>query len=143
MIWQVAAFSGVEVLTDCIMSNHLGRPSASEHVLLRVPECVNISDVELLHRYRILYPKPTQYQTASIALMEQTLAAGSEEALAIRKRLLARMEDVSEYMKSVKQRFSVWYNHNHSHQRKGSFWNVRFKSVLVEGKGNPLQRMAA
>ena len=29
MIWQVAAFSGVEVLTYCIMSNHLGRSSAS------------------------------------------------------------------------------------------------------------------
>jgi REP element-mobilizing transposase RayT len=29
MIWQVAAFSGVEVLTYCVMSNHLGRSSAS------------------------------------------------------------------------------------------------------------------
>ena len=31
MIWQAAAaaFSGVEVLTDCVMSNHLGRSSAS------------------------------------------------------------------------------------------------------------------
>jgi REP element-mobilizing transposase RayT len=134
MIWQVAAFSGVEVLTYCIMSNHF-------HVLLRVPESVDMSDAELLRRYRILYPKPTQYQTASIALMEQTLAAGGEEALAIRKRLLVRMGDVSEYMKSVKQRFSVWYNR--SHQRKGTLWNERFKSVLVEGKGNPLQTMAA
>ena len=38
MVWQVAAFSGVEVLTDCIMRKHLGRfcgPVASEHVLLR------------------------------------------------------------------------------------------------------------
>ena len=134
MIWQVAAFSGVEVLTYCIMSNHF-------HVLLRVPESVNVSDAELLRRYRILYPKPTKYQTASIALMEQTLAAGGEEALAIRKRLLVRMGDVSEYMKSVKQRFTVWYNR--SHQRKGTLWNERFKSVLVEGKGNPLQTMAA
>ena len=73
--------------------------------------------------------------------MEQTLAAGGEEALGIRKRLLVRMGDVSEYMKSVKQRFSVWYNR--SHHRKGTFWNMRFKSVLVEGKGNPLQAMAA
>jgi len=30
MIWQVADFSGVEVLTYCVMSNHF-------HVLLRVP----------------------------------------------------------------------------------------------------------
>jgi hypothetical protein len=38
MIWQVAAFSGVEALTYCVMNNHLGRSSASEHVLLRVPK---------------------------------------------------------------------------------------------------------
>ena len=106
-----------------------------------MPESVNISDEELIHRYRILYPKTTKYQTASIALLEQMLAAGGEEALVIRKRLLVRMGDVSEYMKSVKQRFSVWYNR--SHQRKGTLWNERFKSVLVEGKGNPLQTMAA
>ena len=31
MLWQVADFSGVEILTYCIMSNHF-------HVLVRVPE---------------------------------------------------------------------------------------------------------
>jgi REP element-mobilizing transposase RayT len=134
MIWQVADFSGVEVLTYCVMSNHF-------HVLLRVPEPASISDQELLRRYRILYPKPTKYQTASIAVLEQQLAAGGEEAEAIRQGLLARMHDVSEFMKSVKQRFSVWYNR--THQRRGTLWAERFKSVLVEGRGNPLQAMAA
>ena len=134
MIWQVAAFSGVEVLTYCVMSNHF-------HVLVRVPEAVNVSDVELLRRYQILYPKPTQYQTASIALMAQELAAGGEAAEAIRQRLLVRMGDISQYMNALKQRFSVWYNR--SHQRTGTLWNERFKSVLVEGRGNPLQTMAA
>jgi hypothetical protein len=106
-----------------------------------VPEAVNISDAELLRRYKILYPKPTQYQTASIALMAQELAAGGEAAEAIRQRLLVRMGDISQYMKALKQRFSVWYNR--SHQRTGTLWNERFKSVLVEGRGNPLQTMAA
>ena len=44
-------------------------------------------------------------------------------------------------MKAVKQRFSVWYNQ--SHRRYGTLWAERFKSVLVEGKGNALQTMAA
>jgi hypothetical protein len=44
-------------------------------------------------------------------------------------------------MKAVKQRFSVWYNR--SHQRYGTLWAERFKSVLVEGQGNPLQTIAA
>jgi hypothetical protein len=51
------------------------------------------------------------------------------------------MGDISEYMKTVKQRFSIWFNK--SHQRYGTLWADRFKSVLVEGAGNPLQTMAA
>jgi hypothetical protein len=73
--------------------------------------------------------------------MEAHLRANEEEGEAIRKKLLARMGDVSEFMKAVKQRFSVWYNR--SHQRYGTLWAERFKSVLVEGQGNPLQTMAA
>ena len=76
-------------------------------MLVRVPEAVNISDAELLRRYQILYPKPTQYQTASIALMAQELPAGGEAAEAIRQKLLVRMSDISQYMKALKQRFSV------------------------------------
>ena len=44
-------------------------------------------------------------------------------------------------MKTVKQRFSIWFSK--SHQRYGTLWADRFKSVLVEGSGNPLQTMAA
>ncbi|MFU8848066.1 MAG: transposase [Opitutales bacterium] len=134
MLWQVADFCGVEILTYCVMSNHF-------HVLVRVPVVEGISDQELLRRYRVLYPKPTKYQTASIALLEKELAKGGEEAEAIRRKLLARMGDVSEFMKTVKQRFSVWFNR--SHERFGTLWAERFKSVLVEGRGNPLQTMAA
>ncbi|HKK18031.1 MAG TPA: transposase [Opitutales bacterium] len=134
MLWQVAEFSGVEILTYCIMSNHF-------HVLVRVPEGQGISDAELMRRYKVLYPKPTKYQEASATQMAKTLEQGGEEADAIRGKLLARMSDVSEFMKAVKQRFSVWYNR--SHQRYGTLWAERFKSVLVEGQGNPLQTMAA
>ncbi|MFT4901596.1 MAG: putative transposase [Lentimonas sp.] len=133
-VWQVADFSGVEVLTYCIMSNHF-------HVLVRVPEPVSVSDAELLRRYLVLYPKPTKYQEASIAQVSLTLAAGGEEAERVRRQLLARMADVSEFMKTLKQRFSIWYNR--LHERYGTLWAERFKSVLVEGQGNPLQTMAA
>ncbi len=51
------------------------------------------------------------------------------------------MSDVSEFMKTIKQRFSVWFNR--THKRYGTLWADRFKSVLVEGSGNPLQTMAA
>lgn len=134
MIWQVADFCGVEVLTYCVMSNHF-------HVLLRVTEQGEVSDEELLRRYRVLYPRPTKYQTASIKVMRAHLQAGGDRAEGIRKRLLARMGDISEYMKSLKQRFSIWYNQ--AHGRYGTLWAERFKSVLVEGRGHALQTMAA
>ena len=42
------------------------------------------------------------------------------------------MHDLSEFMKTLKQRFSIWYNRNHD-KRLGTLWTERFKSVLVEG----------
>jgi len=134
MLWQVADFGGVEILTYCIMSNHF-------HVLARVPEKIRLSDAELLRRFKVLYPKPTKYQTAEFARVEQSLLSGDADAEAIRDKLLARMGDLSDFMKTVKQRFSVWYNRKHN--RHGTLWMDRFKSVLVEGEGNPLQTMAA
>jgi hypothetical protein len=95
----------------------------------------------LIRRYRVLYPKPTKYQEASAVLMASQLQLGGNEAEVIRRKLLARMSDVSEFMKTVKQRFTTWYNK--SHQRYGTLWADRFKSVLVQGEGNPLQTMAA
>jgi REP element-mobilizing transposase RayT len=134
MLWQVAEFCGAEILTYCVLSNHF-------HVLLRIPEQGVLSDAELMRRYKVLYPKPTKFQSASTKVLEAQLQAGGEAADEIRRKLLARMGDVSEFMKTVKQRFSVWFNK--SHQRYGTLWADRFKSVLVEGKGNPLQTMAA
>ncbi|NBB80564.1 MAG: transposase [Verrucomicrobia bacterium] len=134
MLWQVAEFSGGEVLTYCLMSNHF-------HVLIDFPEEPSLSDQELMRRYRVLYPKPNKYQLASARALERKLAAGGEEAEAIREQLLARMGDVSEFMKTLKQRFSIWYNQKHG--RFGTLWSERFKSVLVEGRGFALQTMAA
>ena len=134
MLWQVAEFSGGEILTYCVMSNHF-------HVLLHFREEGALSDRELMRRYRILYPKPTKHQTATARVLERKLTCGGEEAVKIRKKLLARMGDVSEFMKTFKQRFSIWYNQNHD--RFGTLWAERFKCVLVEGRGFALQTMAA
>ena len=133
-LWKCAEFSGVEILTYCIMSNHF-------HVLVLVPHVEGVSDDELMRRYELLYPKPTKYQQASIKVMKAHLKENGAEAKKIREKLLKRMHDVSEFMKLVKQRYSVWYNKTHN--RYGTLWADRFKSVLVQGAGNPLQTMAA
>jgi putative transposase len=41
LLWQQAAFSGLEVITYCFMSNHI-------HLLLRVPVQSRLSDAELV-----------------------------------------------------------------------------------------------
>ncbi|MFW5874297.1 MAG: transposase [Verrucomicrobiota bacterium] len=142
MLWQVADYSGVEVLTYALMGNHF-------HVLVRVPEPTEIPDKELMRRWRVLYPKPTKYEAAKAEVLEAMLAearsTASEEARekaeAFRRRHLARMHDVSQFMKTLKQRFTIWFNKTNG--RFGPLWSDRFKSVLVEGRGNPLQTMAA
>jgi len=134
MIWQVADFCGIEVLTYAVMGNHF-------HVLTKVIPQQEVPDAELVRRCGVLYPKPGKYQDLSAKTVEKTLKEGGEEGEVLRRRLLARMGNLSAFMKTLKQRFSVWYNH--THDRFGTLWAERFKSVLVEGHGHPLQTMAA
>ena len=140
-LWLVAEFCGVQILTYAILSNHF-------HVLVRVPQKVDVADVELLRRYALLHPKPTRYQTARLAAIKAALDAdpatepeAAEQARAWRHRQLTLMGDVSAFMRLVKQRLAIWFNK--SHQRFGPLWCDRFKSVLVEGKPRLLETMAA
>jgi hypothetical protein len=69
---------------------------------------------------------------------------GGENAKKLREQLLARMGDVSEFMKTLKQRFTIWFNRNH--KRFGPLWAERFKSTIIEGTRNhhfALQMVAA
>ena len=57
---KVVEFSEVELLTYTIMSNHI-------HVLVRVSSRTkDISDLELLRRYKVLYPEPTPHQPSDL-----------------------------------------------------------------------------
>jgi putative transposase len=121
-LWQVADYCGVQILTYTIMDNHF-------HVVLRVPLLTPVSDTELLRRYHVLYPKPTQYQSARLDVIAAQLATNGPDALEWRKRQLRLMGDVSQYMKLLKQRFSIWFNR--AHHRFGTLWAERFKSILL------------
>ncbi|HKB91305.1 MAG TPA: transposase [Opitutaceae bacterium] len=129
-----AEYCGVEVLTYVILSNHF-------HIILRVSQKTLLSDEELLRRYRVLYPKPTKYQTARLEVIRAQLKTGGKEADTWRRRQLAQMGDLSSYMKLVKQRFSIWFNK--THRRYGTLWAERFKSVLVEFGSGALRTSSA
>ena len=74
-------------------------------------------------------------------MLEDLLKKGGAEADSLRKQLIARMGDVSEFMRTLKQRFAIWFNK--SHQRYGPLWSDRFKSVIVENDPIVLKTMAA
>ena len=134
MIRQVADYTGVTVLTYTLLDNHF-------HLLLRVPQKSPIPDEELLRRFRVLYPKPTRYETRRLEAIQAQLRRNSPEAVAWRKQQLALMGDLSQYMKLVKQRFTRWFNRRH--HRFGTLWAERFKSLLIESENQAIESVAA
>lgn len=54
---------------------------------------------------------------------------------------MALMGDVSQFMKLLKQRFSIWFNKNRN--RFGTLWAERFRSVLIECSEHVLATVAA
>jgi REP element-mobilizing transposase RayT len=133
-LWQTADYCGVRILTYALMSNHF-------HVLVRVPLKTDLPDDELLRRHDALHPNLTRLQAARMKLVREQLKTGGPEAAKWRKQQLALMCDISPFMKLLKQRFSILFNRTHN--RKGTLWSERFKSVIVEGRGNVLSTMAA
>jgi REP element-mobilizing transposase RayT len=127
-------FSGCRVLSYCLMSNHI-------HILLEIPPMAagGISDEELLKRLSAIWSE------AAVAALAKELGDAREaedEALAatIHARHTYRMHCLSEYMKTLLHRFTCWFNR--THQRTGTLWEQRFKSVIVES-GIAARTMAA
>jgi len=66
---------------------------------------------------------------------------GGEALERVRAKYLRRMWDLSEFMKTLKQKFTGWFNRKHA--RVGTLWESRFKSVVVEGSWQCLLKVAA
>jgi REP element-mobilizing transposase RayT len=127
-------FSGCRVFSYCVMSNHF-------HILLEVPPMPEggISDEELLKR---LSAVQTEAVVAVVAkeLAEARTAGHEKRVEEIHARYSYRMHSLSEFMKTLLQRFTRWFNR--THQRSGTLWEERFKSVIVES-GIAARTMAA
>ncbi|MCC5838871.1 MAG: hypothetical protein JJT96_02015 [Opitutales bacterium] len=131
-----AAFAGMEVLTYCFLANHF-------HIFVRLDpkETETLDDAGLVTRFRALYGGT---RCASLGLdaddLEVILKKNGDSAEGIRRRLKARMGEVSVFMREVKTRFTFWYNRKRG--TVGTFWAERFRSVIVEAD-TEAQRMVA
>ena len=129
---KLAAFCGIEVITHAILDNHW-------HCLLHIPERKELSDEELLARLRLIWDRQQVGEVEQ--RMERFKGYETPRAYeAERAKHLDRMYDLGEYMKAVKQQFTRWYNRRKG--RKGTLWEARYKSVVVEGARDPLLTMA-
>ncbi len=118
-MWRLAGFLQIEILDYVVMSNHY-------HQLIRVPGVVKLSDRELLERLKAYYGE----ESLEVMIFEDAREGGEDVVAPLRMRYLKRMGNISEFEKVLKQGFSSWYNRRHN--RRGTLWMERFKSVLVE-----------
>ena len=127
-------FSGVRVADYCVMDNHF-------HILVKVPKRQPVDDAELDWRVAVLYG-----ETKAAAIIRRWKdISGTEGGDAIVRRerdaLRARMYDISGFMKTLKQRFSLWYTTHHGNL-EGSIWQGRFHSTLVENSAGALSAVS-
>lgn len=125
-------FSAVDVLTFAVLDNHF-------HILVRVPEREDEREEALLERYRALYGETRA--TALEARWKWLRDCGRGKTVdAEQTALKRRMYDVSEFVKTLKMRYSISYNTRTG--RTGTLWEGRFKSVLVEPHSPAIRKVA-
>ncbi len=127
---------GVEVLTFCIMDNHF-------HLLVRVPHRPEGFDVPLevvvARLDRALGEESAELMHRNLEFWQTTKNWEAIEAW--RKRQVDRMFSLSEFMKAIQLRFSRWFNLRNG--RRGTLWEGRYTSVIVEEEERALRTIAA
>ena len=128
LLCSAAAFSGVEVLDFALMGNHF-------HLLVRVPVAKPVPDDELERRVRALYGenRGDRLLKSWANWIEKGESSRVEEAKA---KLIRRMYDLGEFVKTFKENFSRAFNRQTGHT--GTLWETRFHSVLVATEWNTL-----
>ena len=107
LIKQLSRVYFAEVLGFCLMGNHF-------HLLVRMHPEDKYSDDEIKTRHSLYFGDDKKG-----VLTDGQLPYFRE-----------KWENLSEFVKEIKQGFSRFYNRRH--HRKGFFWSERFKSVIVE-----------
>ncbi|MBR5549481.1 MAG: transposase [Kiritimatiellae bacterium] len=121
---KAAEFSGIKLVAFAVMDNHY-------HILCKVTRsCDPVPQEEVVRRVGIL--KGTKAAEFLAEHWRELAAAGFDATLESElNRYRARMNDISEFMKTMKELYAIWYNREYDYC--GSIWSGVFKSTMVEG----------
>jgi putative transposase len=132
---EYEAFCEVQVLTYCVMDDHF-------HMLVKVPKRPEVPPTaeQVIAKLKRMTGEHF-VETLEEQVARYRAARDRKGEAALLERHLGRMWDVSSFMKGLKQRFTQWYNGRT--KRRGTLWEDRFVSVLVEGGSKALAAMGA
>ncbi len=103
----------VEVVSMCWMGNHF-------HMVIFVPGTIPSLE-EAVYRYNEFY-KNDPYHHPCLDLKKEPDRS---------KKIVEKLIDLSEFMRSFQQRYTCWYNKKAN--RQGPLWKSRFWSCILEG----------
>ncbi len=100
-----------EVISYCIMSNHV-------HIILAQDKeaTQHMSQTDIAKKYQKYYK------------LKFAPDARSKEVRQFKKRI----NSLSDFMRDLQRRFTLWYNNQFEKKRRGSLWNPRFKSTILK-----------
>lgn len=123
LIRKAAEFSGIGIEACAVLDNHF-------HIVCKVVRTEEkVDEEEIIRRVRVL--KGVKAADALALKWEGMVAAGfyallEEELESYR----VRMNDISAFMKTLKELFAIWYNKEFEYS--GSIWSGVFKSTMIE-----------
>ena len=133
LLRRAARFSGVQLDAFALMGNHF-------HLLVRVPERKDISEDEFENRIFALYG-----ETRGARLLQKwekwEKRGDGDRVREEKQKLLKRMYDLTEFVKTFKESFSRAFNRETGHS--GTVWEGRFHSVLVAREWTALFAVAS
>ena len=129
LMFRWADFSGLTVLTHCLMDNHF-------HMMIWVPPAQQVRHEEIVRRLGQVWPAA---KVQAWERFHQAANAGTRREL--EAELTRRMYNLPAFMRVLKQSFSVGYNERH--ELSGTFWEGRYRSMVVDANPEILMKVSS